>query len=106
MRVGLVVPRFKQSAVARNQLKRRLRELTRVRLLPSDLPADVVVRIRPEAYRATFDLLTADMVRALGQLTRWRGTVMEPDDRPPDEELRAMPDEPNASSPVSPPPAS
>jgi ribonuclease P protein component len=77
MHVGLVVPRFKQSAVARNQLKRRLRELTRVRLLPSDVPADVVVRIKPEAYRATFDALTADVVRALEHLTRWRVTVTE-----------------------------
>jgi ribonuclease P protein component len=105
MRVGLVVPRFKQSAVARNQLKRRLRELTRVRFLPSDLPADVVVRIRPEAYRATFDLLTVDMVRALGQLTRWRDTVTEPDGLPPDQGPRTTRDESSASSPVSPPPA-
>jgi ribonuclease P protein component len=71
MRVGLVVPRFKHSAVARNRLKRRLRELTRIRLLPTDLPADVVLRIRPEAYDATFDILAADIVQALVQLMRW-----------------------------------
>lgn len=74
MRVGLVVPRFKQSAVARNRLKRRLRELTRVRLLPADLPADVVLRIRPDAYAATFEALASDVARALAQLTRWRST--------------------------------
>ena len=34
MRVGLIVPRHRQTAVARNRLKRRLRELTRLRLLP------------------------------------------------------------------------
>jgi ribonuclease P protein component len=57
--------------VARNRLKRRLRELSRVHLLPADLPADVVVRIRPEAYGATFDELAADLARAFAQLTRW-----------------------------------
>jgi ribonuclease P protein component len=72
MRVGLIVPRYKQSAVARNRLKRRLRELTRLRLLPADFPADVVVRIRPDAYDATFEALTADVQGALTQLARWR----------------------------------
>lgn len=71
MRIGLVVPRYKHTAVARNRLKRRLRELSRRHLLPTDLPADIVVRIRPEAYAATFEALAADIARALVQLTRW-----------------------------------
>ena len=71
MRVGLIVPLHKNSAVARNRLKRRLRELARTRLLPSDLPADVVVRVRPEAYAATFEALTTDIIRALAQLADW-----------------------------------
>ncbi len=71
MRIGLVVPRYKHTAVARNRLKRRLRELSRLHLLPTDLPADIVVRIRPEAYAATFEALAADIARALVQLTRW-----------------------------------
>src|ERR1700755_218350 len=33
-RIGIVVPRHQHSAVDRNQLKRRLRELTRLELLP------------------------------------------------------------------------
>ena len=70
-RVGLIVPLHKNSAVARNRLKRRMRELARTCLLPSDLPADIVVRIRPEAYGATFETLTADIVRALAQLAHW-----------------------------------
>lgn len=70
-RVGLIVPLHKNSAVARNKLKRRLRELARTRLLPSDLPADIVLRVRPEAYDATFEALTADIVRALAQLVPW-----------------------------------
>jgi len=81
MRVGLVVPRFKQSAVARNRLKRRLKELARVRLLPADLRADVVLRIRPDAYKAAFDVLATDITRALEQLTRWR-TILDTEPTP------------------------
>jgi ribonuclease P protein component len=75
MRIGLIVPRFKQSAVARNRLKRRLRELSRQQLLPTGLSADVVVRIRPDAYSATFDALAADIQQALVQLTRWKAAA-------------------------------
>ena len=71
MRVGLIVPLHKNSAVARNRLKRRLRELARTCLLPSDLPADIVLRVRPEAYDASFEALTADIARALVQLALW-----------------------------------
>ena len=80
--MGFVVPRFKHSAVDRNRLKRRLRELSRVRLLPADVAADVVVRIRPDAYDATFEALTADVERALAQLTRWRLSAPDPADEP------------------------
>lgn len=70
MRVGLIVPRYRHTAVARNQLKRRLRELTRLQLLPTQLPVDVVIRVRPEAYDAGFHHLRADVDRALAQLAR------------------------------------
>lgn len=68
IRVGLVVPRFKHSAVARNRLKRRLRELARTQLLPVKLALDVVLRICPKAYDASFEALSMDIVRALEQL--------------------------------------
>jgi len=70
--VGFVVPRFKHTAVARNRLKRRLRELSRLHLIPMDLSADIVLRVRPEAYDATFDALAADIRQVSTQLTRWR----------------------------------
>ena len=70
MRVGLIVPRYRHTAVARNQLKRRLRELTRLQLLSAGLPADVVIRTRPEAYEASFDQLRVDIARTLTQLAR------------------------------------
>ena len=70
MRVGLIVPLYKHSAVARNKIKRRLRELVRLHMLPSEFAADVVLRIRPGAYTASFDALSADIARAMLQITR------------------------------------
>jgi ribonuclease P protein component len=68
--------------VARNRLKRRLRELSRVHLLPADLSADVVLRIRPEAYGASFDELAADIARAFAQLARWSASTPSATDAP------------------------
>lgn len=80
--------------MARNRLKRRLRELSRVHLLPADLSADVVLRIRPEAYGATFDELAVDIARAFAQLTRWSAAT------PP---LDSAPTSPPGPAPASPP---
>ena len=77
-RIGLIIPRFRQSAVARNRVKRRLRELSRTRLLPTDVAADVVIRIRPEAYRAPFESLATDVDRVIAQLQHWRASEAEP----------------------------
>lgn len=67
-RIGIIVPRFRQTAVARNRLKRRLRELAR-REWPATLahctPLDVVVRAAPSAYTADFARLASEM-RSLG----------------------------------------
>jgi len=62
--------------VARNRVKRRLRELSRTRLLPLELMADVVIRIRPEAYRASFPDLASDFDRAVIQLNRWHDAAI------------------------------
>ena len=63
-RVGFVVPKHGQSNVARNRLKRRLREIARLELLPALPPVDVVIRARREAYDARFDALAAQLARA------------------------------------------
>lgn len=64
-RMGLIVPKFQSTAVARNRLRRRLREIWR-RELQQDQPAwDVVIRARRETYRASF----ADLRAALAE---WR----------------------------------
>jgi len=69
-RVGVVVPRYKHSAVARNRLKRRLRELVRLEWLPI-LPAmDVVVRVIPPAYERDFDSLRSEVRQAGQRLAR------------------------------------
>lgn len=70
LRVGFVVPRYKQSAVARNRLKRRLRELVRVEWLPALPPMDVVVRVIPPAYQRDFDALRAELLQARERLAR------------------------------------
>jgi ribonuclease P protein component len=85
-RIGLIVPRYQQSAVARNRVKRRLRELSRIRLLPTDIAGDVVIRVRPEAYRASFLVLAAEIDRVVAQLLSWQATELGPPsvlDRPP-----------------------
>lgn len=66
-RVGIVVPRHRHSAVARNRLKRRLRELSRLQILPrlDDSAAgvrDVLIRARREAYAATYPELEAELL--------------------------------------------
>ena len=67
-RVGFIVPKHKQTSVARNRLKRRLREIVRRRLLPTLPPIDLVVRARPEAYGATYDALETDLGRGSAKL--------------------------------------
>ncbi len=69
-RVGFVVPRFSRSAVDRNRLKRRLRELVRTQLLSIALSADIVIRARAEAYGASFDSLRVDIARMTANATR------------------------------------
>ncbi|MGH7562738.1 MAG: ribonuclease P protein component [Gemmatimonadales bacterium] len=64
-RMGLIVPRHQSSAVARNRLRRRIREAWR-RGVQADAPAvDIVIRARREAYQAGYAEL-------LGELAAWR----------------------------------
>ncbi|MBX7117599.1 MAG: ribonuclease P protein component [Gemmatimonadaceae bacterium] len=70
-RVGIVVPKHKRTAVARNLVKRRLRELVRTTLLPglaAVAPLDLVVRAAPEAYGADLATLAADLATVLARL--------------------------------------
>jgi ribonuclease P protein component len=69
-RVAVVVAKFGYSAVERNKLKRRLRELVRMRMLPVLAPMDLLVRARREAYGATFEMLRDDISDAAERLAR------------------------------------
>ena len=72
LRIGIIVPKHKHSAVERNRVKRRLRELARTELVPVMLRQsayDVAIRARPEAYRAPFDGLRDDMRALSGRLS-------------------------------------
>ena len=70
LRVGIVVPRYGRTAVRRNKVKRRLRELARTILLPEPLSCDVVIKARSAAYQATFLRLRADIEELLRDLRR------------------------------------
>lgn len=59
-RVGIIVPRHRQTAAARNVVRRRLREVLRRQFLPRLGSLDLVCQALPAAYRATVtDLATA-----------------------------------------------
>ena len=66
MRVAIVVPKWGHTAVSRNKLKRRLRELARDHLMARDTSRDVVLRARREAYDASFSDLREDIERVAG----------------------------------------
>ncbi|GJG86056.1 hypothetical protein tb265_12370 [Gemmatimonadetes bacterium T265] len=101
--MGIIVPKHKRSGVERNQLKRRLKELARLRLLPAlsgpGLAGGVVLlRARPEAYGAAFAALARDVERAARDAARWLRSVGAPAGPPP----RTPPspaDPPNAPPP-------
>jgi ribonuclease P protein component len=68
-RVALVVPKFGNTIVRRNKLKRRLRELTRQFLLPQACSCDLLLRARRDAYEASFARLRDDVKLLATQLT-------------------------------------
>ncbi|PYO36063.1 MAG: ribonuclease P protein component [Gemmatimonadetes bacterium] len=67
-RLGIVVPRFQQTAVARNRLRRRLREVLRRGPLLTLPPVDLVVRAKRTAYAASFAVLRAELTEATARI--------------------------------------
>jgi ribonuclease P protein component len=70
-RMGLIVPKFRSSAVARNRLRRRLREIWRQHLQAGQPAWDLIIRARHQAYDAPFAALR-------DELLAWRRAVLEP----------------------------
>ena len=68
-RMGLIVPKFQSSAVARNRLRRRLRDIWRREVQHRQPAWDLVIKTRREAYGASFEALQE-------QLLSWRETVL------------------------------
>lgn len=95
-RVGVVVPKYKHSAVDRNRLKRRLRELVRLHLLPAlatcAVPLDVLVRASPSAYGRAVDGLHRELGAALRDLRRLAATLAEARTAEAPREADASPD--------------
>ena len=83
--MGVIVPRYGHSAVERNLVKRRLRDLARTELLPAlaarddaarvagtqtptEHSLDVVIRAAPGAYSASHDELRLALRRAIERM--------------------------------------
>jgi len=61
-RMGLIVPKFQSTGVARNRLRRRLKELWRRELMGAMPAWDVVIRARRETYGAGFGVLRDELL--------------------------------------------
>ncbi len=60
-RMGLIVPKYQSTGVARNRLRRRLKELWRREVQGATPPFDLLVRARREAYGAPFSALRSEV---------------------------------------------
>jgi ribonuclease P protein component len=61
VRLAVIVAKHRHTIVERNRLRRRLRELARIRLMPRNVSLDVVIRSLPSAYDVTFAVLTEEI---------------------------------------------
>jgi ribonuclease P protein component len=71
-RVGIVVPKYGHIIVDRNRLRRRIREIVRLRVLPVLLsvpPMDVLFRALPRAYSASFEMLEREIDGIVARIT-------------------------------------
>ncbi len=50
----MIVAKYGHTIVERNRLRRRLRDLTRIRLLPGCVSVDMIIRALPKAYDVDF----------------------------------------------------
>lgn len=73
-RVGIIVPLHGHSAVERNRLKRRLREIARKALLPTLTVSDVVVQCPATAYLRSFAQLAGEMAAICKTVLRSENT--------------------------------
>jgi ribonuclease P protein component len=67
-RIGVVVPKYKRNIVERNRVKRRLRELARIRLLPLLGNVDLLIRAKPSAYDSGLPELASEIDQIAGMV--------------------------------------
>lgn len=67
--MAVVVAKYGHTVVKRNRLRRRLRELARVLLIPKLSGLDLVIRSLPSAYVADFKELAAEVEQIQLKLT-------------------------------------
>lgn len=78
-RAGIIVPRYGHTAVDRNRLKRRLREVIRQQLLPAGIGLDIVLRAAPRAYALSYASLSAEVGDIIGKAVQLKpGTACGP----------------------------
>ena len=68
-RLAVVVPRFQFTAVARNRLRRRVKEILRRDALPSLAAVDLVVRAKRTAYAVSFAALRAELADLMSRIS-------------------------------------
>ncbi len=67
--MAVIVPRFQFTAVARNRLRRRVREILRRCAIAALPPVDLVVRAKRSAYTAPFAALRAELTAVVTHVT-------------------------------------
>ena len=69
-RAAVIVGKHGHTIVERNQLRRRLRELVRLKILTAMKANDIIVRAFPSAYDSTFNQLSNEIDEVVGMLQR------------------------------------
>ena len=63
-RIGVIVPKFGNSIVERNRLRRQIREIARTLLLPGLGQRDVLIKALASAYGKEFQALRDELAAA------------------------------------------
>ena len=67
-RAAVIVGKHGHTIVERNQLRRRLRELVRLKILSAMKANDIIVRVFPSAYDSSFNQLSNEIDEVLAML--------------------------------------
>jgi ribonuclease P protein component len=65
-RIGVIVPKFGNTIVDRNRLRRRIREIARTVLLPTLGNRDILIKALPSAYKSDFQAMREELAGISG----------------------------------------